>query len=54
MANFKITVQKTQEMELVVTAVDKIDACLLAKNKAKDREWGQKAKYEIINIESGI
>lgn len=54
MADFKITIKKTQTVDLIVTAADKLTACVLAKNKAKDQEWDHNAKYEIINIESDI
>lgn len=54
MANFKVTIKKTQTIDLIVTAADKLTACILAKNKAKDQEWEHNAKSEIINIESGI
>jgi hypothetical protein len=54
MADFKVTIKKTQTIDMIVTATDKLTACVLAKNKAKDREWVSVAEYEVINIESGI
>jgi hypothetical protein len=54
MADFKVTIKKTQTIDMIVTATDKLTACVLAKNKAKDREWESVAEYEVINIESGI
>ena len=54
MADFKVTIKKTQTIDMVVTATDKLTACVLAKNKAKNREWVSAAEYEVINIESGI
>lgn len=54
MAKFKVTIKKTQTMELIVDATEKLDACILAKHKAKNREWGSVVEYEIVNIESGI
>lgn len=54
MAKFKVTIKKTQTAEIVVSAIDKLTACVLAKNKAKEREWESIAEYEVINLESGI
>jgi hypothetical protein len=54
MAKFKVTIKKTQTIDMTVTAVDKLTACVLAKNKAKDREWTSVAEYEIVNIDSGV
>ena len=54
MAKFKVTIKKTQTMDLIVSATDKLTACVLAKNKAKDKEWGSVAEYEVIDLESGI
>jgi hypothetical protein len=54
MAKFKVTIKKTQTVEIVVSAIDKLTACVLAKNKAKEREWESIAEYEVINLESGI
>ena len=54
MAKFKVTIKKTQTMDLIVSATDKLEACVLAKNKAKSREWVSTAEYEVISIESGI
>ena len=54
MADFKVTIKKTQTIDMIVTATDKLEACVLAKNKAKDRGWESTAEYEIVNVESGI
>jgi hypothetical protein len=54
MAKFKVTIKKTQTIDLTVSATDKLEACILAKNKAKDREWESVAEYEVIGLESGI
>lgn len=54
MAKFKVTIKKTQIMDLTVSATDKLTACVLAKNKARDREWKSVAEYEVIGLESGI
>lgn len=52
MAKFKVTIKKTQTIDLIISATDKLEACILAKNKAKDREWESVAEYEIIGLES--
>jgi hypothetical protein len=54
MAKFKVTIKKTQTIDLIISATDKLTACVLAKNKAKDREWESISEYEVINIESGV
>jgi hypothetical protein len=54
MANFKVTVKKTQTMDIIVTASDKLTACTLAINKVKNREWTTVPEYEIVSLESGI
>ena len=54
MAKFKITIKRTQTKYLIVEAAEKLDACLLAKHKAKNREWESTVEYEIVNVESGI
>lgn len=54
MAKFKVTIKKTQTMDLIVSATNKLEACVLAKNKAKDKEWESVAEYEVIGLESGI
>jgi hypothetical protein len=54
MAKFKVTIKKTQTIDLIISATDKLEACVLAKNKAKDREWESISEYEVINIESGV
>lgn len=51
MANFKIIVKKESFLELTVTAKDKLDACVLAKHKAKSREGWINDNYEVIDIE---
>ena len=54
MAKFKVTIKRTQTIDLIVEAAEKLDACLLAKHKAKNREWESTVEYEIINVESGV
>jgi hypothetical protein len=54
MAKFQVTIKKTQTMDVIVDAAEKLDACILAKHKAKNREWDSTVEYEIVNIESGI
>lgn len=54
MAKFKVTIKKTQTMDLIVSATNKLEACVLAKNKAKDRAWESVAEYEVICLDSGI
>jgi hypothetical protein len=54
MAKFKVTIKRTQTIDLIISATDKLTACVLAKNKAKDREWESISEYEVINIESGV
>jgi hypothetical protein len=54
MAKFKVTIKKTQTIDLIISATDKLEACILAKNKAKNREWESVAEYEVIGLESGI
>lgn len=54
MAKFKVTIKKTQTIDLIISATDKLEACILAKNKAKDREWDSVAEYEVIGLESGV
>jgi hypothetical protein len=52
MANFKVIVKKESFLELTVTAKDKLDAGILAKHKAKNREGWIDDIYNIVNIES--
>ena len=54
MAKFKVTIKKTQTMDLIVSATNNLEACVLAKNKAKNREWESVAEYEVIGLDSGI
>lgn len=54
MAKFKVTIKKTQTMDLIVSATNKLEACVLAKNKAKNREWESVAEYEVVGLDSGI
>lgn len=54
MAKFKVTIKRSQIIDLIVDAVEKLDACALAQHKAKNREWESTIEYEIVNIESGI
>ena len=54
MAKFKVTIKKTQTMDLIVSATNKLEACVLAKNKAKNKEWESVAEYEVVGLDSGI
>jgi hypothetical protein len=54
MAKFKVTIKRTQTIDLIVEAAEKLDACILAKHKAKNREWESTVEYEIVNVESGV
>jgi hypothetical protein len=54
MAKFKVTIKRTQTIDLIVEATEKLDACILAKHKAKNREWESTVEYEIVNVESGV
>lgn len=54
MAKFKVTIKKTQTMDLIVSATNKLEACVLAKNKAKNKEWESVAEYEVIGLDSDI
>lgn len=54
MAKFKVTIKRTQTIDLIVEAAEKLDAGILAKHKAKNREWESTVEYEIVNIESGV
>ena len=54
MAKFKVTIKRSQTIDLIVDAAEKLDACILAKHKAKKREWDSTIEYEVVNIESGI
>jgi len=50
MAQFKVKIKKESFITLEVTAKDKIDACILAKHKAKNREGWYNDNYNVINI----
>lgn len=52
MAQFKVKVKKESFITLEVTAKDKIDACLLAKHKVKNREGWSKDVYDIVEFET--
>jgi hypothetical protein len=52
MAQFKVKIKKESFITLEVTAKDKIDACLLAKHKAKNREGWSKDVYDIVEFET--
>ena len=54
MAKFKVTIKKTQTMDLIVSATNKLEACALATHKAKNKEWESVAEYDVIGLESGI
>ena len=51
MAKFKIKVKRHSFLELEIHAEDKLSACSIAKNKAKDREGWSKDVYSIDKIE---
>ena len=53
-AKFKVTIKKTQTMDIIVNAEDKLTACALAKHKAKGMEWESIAEYEIVELQSGV
>ena len=52
MAKFKVQVERQSFLTLEVTAKDKLDACILATHKAKNREGWYNNHYNIINITS--
>lgn len=54
MAKFKVIIKKTQTMDIIVNAEDKLTACALAKHKAKGMEWESIAEYEIVELQSGV
>lgn len=54
MAKFKITITKTQAQDIIVSAPDKLTACIIAKEKAKEMEWNSIINYDITDLESGI
>lgn len=54
MANFKITITKTQTQDIIVSAPDKLTACVIAKKQAKEMEWNSVISYDVTNLESGI
>lgn len=54
MEKFKITITKTQTQDIIVSAPDKLTACSIAKEKAKEMEWEPIIQYDIACLESGI
>ena len=54
MAKFKIIISKTQTQDIIVSAPDKLTACVIAKKQAKEMEWNSVIHYDIIDLESGI
>lgn len=51
MAQFKVKIKKESFITLEITAKDKIDACILAKHKAKNREGWSEDVYDIVEFE---
>ena len=54
MEKFKIIITKTQTQDIIVSALDKLTACSIAKEKAKEMEWEPIIHYDIACLESGI
>lgn len=54
MAKFKITITKTQTQDIIVSASDKLTACVIAKERAKEMKWDSIVHYDITDLESGI
>lgn len=54
MAKFKITITKTQTKDIIVSAPDKLTACVIAKKQAEEMGWESIISYDIIGLESGI
>lgn len=52
MAQFKVKIKKESFITLEITAKDKIDACILAKHKAKNREGWSEDVYDIVEFET--
>lgn len=52
MAQFEITIKKESYLKLIVDAKNKLDAILLAKQKAKNREGWTHDSYDITKIKS--
>lgn len=52
MAQFRVKVKKESFITLDITAKDKIDACILAKHKAKSREGWSNDVYDIAEFET--
>ena len=51
MAKFKITITKTQTQDIIVSAPDKLTACSIAKEKAKEiAEMGESLDVAAIDI----
>ena len=52
MAQFEITIKKESYLKLTVDAKDKLDAMILAKQKAKNREGWTHDSYDIVKIKT--
>ena len=52
MARFKVKIKREAFITLEITATDKIDALLLAKHKAKNREGWSNDVYDIVEFET--
>lgn len=52
MAQFEITVKKESYLKLTVTAKDQIEAMILAKQKAKNREGWTHDSYDVVKIKT--
>jgi hypothetical protein len=52
MAQFEITIKKESYLNLVVDTKDKLDAIILAKQKAKNREGWTHDSYDVVKIKT--
>lgn len=52
MAQFEITIKKESYLKLIVDAKNRLNAILLAKQKAKNREGWTHDSYDITKIKS--
>ena len=52
MAQFKVKIKKESFITLEITAKNKIDACILAKHKAKSRDDWSNDIYDIVEFET--
>lgn len=52
MAQFEITIKKESYLKLVINAKDKLDAMILAKQKAKNREGWTHDSYDVTKIKT--